>query len=231
MRLFEENLEETKTAVKRVAIVGGSSRDPEVTEIIRKFPKASIHYLGIENYGGEANWINFDLNQAPDLNESFDLVVCSQVLEHVWNLENAFKGLANIITPEGHIWVNCPASNIAHGSPDYYSAGYSPDFISLNFDKNQVDCVIKGCIGSKRYYLATHYLRLWASSLEHKNPLTGYRIAKPITAGKVLEMFQRLPGRLLMATWNATIKNDISYATETYFLGTKRGSANNVSNK
>jgi hypothetical protein len=208
--------------ITTVAIVGGSSKDPEVAAINSVFSECEFDYLGIDNYGNEEVWVAFDLNKKNKVEKKYDLVVCCQVLEHVWNMNEAFTNLSNLITSGGLIWVNCPSSNIAHGSPDYYSAGYTPEYLERNMFQHGVTCVTSGSIGSKRYYFATHMFRLWATSSEHQQPITGYRIPSPITKGKILEFGKRIPGRLFMMFWDKKLTENIDYSTETYFLGKHR---------
>jgi len=213
------SLDVAEHVVTKVAVVGGSSKDPEVVAINSVFPQCEIDYFGIDNYGNEDFWVPFDLNTKNNVQKKYDLVVCCQVLEHVWNMNQAFSNLSNLANAGGFIWVNCPSSNIAHGSPDYYSAGYTPGYLERNMFQHGVTCVTSGTIGSKRYYLATHMFRLWATSLEHQHPIAGYRISSPITRGKVLELGRRIPGRLVMMFWDKKVTHDIDYATETYYLG------------
>jgi hypothetical protein len=216
---LRELLQENQYKIERVAIVGGSSKDPEVLVLNEIYPNSVINYLGIDNYGLEANWVEFDLNEPSVLSHEYDLIVCSQVLEHVWNMHQTFKNLVNLVRPNGLIWLNCPTSNIAHGSPEYYSAGYTPEYLEKNMAKHSITSIASGVIGSKRYYRSTHVFRLWATTVEHKHPLLGYRFSKPITKGKILEFCKRIPGRIVMMAWDGTVTSDIDYATETFYLG------------
>lgn len=219
---FRELLLTNQHVIQHIAIVGGSSQDPEAVILNNIYPNSVIYYLGIDNYGLEENWLYLNLNEPTTSNHKFDLVVCSQVLEHVWDMHEVFRNLSNLVQPSGLIWINCPTSNIAHGSPDYYSAGYTPEFIEKNMLKHSVTSIEIGVIGSKRYYRSTHLLGLWATMAEHQHPLLGYRISKPITKGKILELCKRMPGRIAMMFWDSRVTANISYATETYFLGKAR---------
>lgn len=216
---FYELLRANQHKIEQIAIVGGSSLDPEAIALNETYPNSVIHYLGIDNYGREENWFEFNLNEPSALIHKFDLVVCSQVLEHIWDMQQAFQNLFNLAQPSGLIWLNCPASNIAHGSPDYYSAGYTPEYLDKNMSKHAITTIESGVIGSKRYYRSTHIFRLWATKAEHNHPLLGYRIPKPITKGKILEFCKRVPGRIVIMTWDRKITSNIDYATETYYFG------------
>lgn len=225
MEKFSQALIDSDINPTEIAVVGGSSEDPEVKLLRFKYPRAQITFLGIDNYGGEVNWIDLDLNTCKQVKNQYELVVCSQVLEHIWNMEVAFDCLTQLVKQSGYLWLNCPASNIAHGSPDYFSAGYTPGYLSANLYERRFNSLVVGNIGSERYYKTTHLLRHWATEAEHGNPVLGYRISQPVTLGKIKEMFFRLPGRLIMITWSKQKCEDLNYATESFYFGQKIQSA------
>jgi hypothetical protein len=218
---FEHSLKSLDKTPTAIAILGGSSKDPEVDVLKKCFPDSKISYLGIDNYGNESPWLFLDLNIHRESRDTFDLLVCSQVLEHLWNLNEAFNTISALVPAGGHIWVNCPTSNMAHGSPEYYSAGYTPSYLEKNFEMRGIQSLSSGCYGSQRYYKATHLLRLWSTKKEHTHPIVGYKISGKITPGKIKEMLFRIPGRINMTMWNKDIVEDIDFATETYYFGAK----------
>jgi hypothetical protein len=110
---------------------------------------------------------------------------------------------------------------MAHGSPEYFSAGYAPSYLEKNFEMRGFQSLSSGCYGSQRYYKATHLLRLWSTRIEHDHPIFGYRVSGRITLGKVKEMLFRMPGRISMTMWDKDIVDDIDFATETYYFGAK----------
>lgn len=221
LEAFGNALTKNKVNAINIAIIGGSAKDPEVDLIKRLIPNSGFTYLGIDNYGNETPWEYMDLNSRIALKAQYDLVVCSQVLEHLWNLDSAFHSISKLCNPGGHIWINCPTSNMAHGSPEYYSAGYAPSYLEKNFEIHGFETLRSGCLGSQRYYKATHFLRLWSTKKEHAHPILGYRISGHITLGKIKEMLFRIPGRIIMTTWDKSILEGIDFATETYYFGRK----------
>lgn len=57
------------------------------------------------------------LTQAPP----FDLVLCTEVLEHVPDWETAFRNLTQLTAPGGHLVVTCPHFYLLHEEPwDYW---------------------------------------------------------------------------------------------------------------
>lgn len=151
-------------SIERICVVGGSQADPELRIFTER--AASITILGVE-----ASQVFFDLNDpTSNCESSFDLVLCSQVLEHVWRPELALHLLATLVRPGGYIWVACPFSNFPHGSPDFYSAGYTNALIEKNLELNGLQVLSSGSVSSKRNYLARHRFRLWLSVAETAAP-------------------------------------------------------------
>ncbi|TSA48151.1 MAG: class I SAM-dependent methyltransferase [Actinomycetales bacterium] len=112
------------TTIQNVVVIGGGSQEPEL-EILKKQTDIKIHFLGIKSEQGIANFAFLDLNKPIAIvTQQFDLLLCSQVLEHLWDLKQAITNLVSLTNPGGYNWIAYPASNFAHGSPDYFSAGY-----------------------------------------------------------------------------------------------------------
>ena len=144
----------------KVVVIGGTSNDPEVLELKLLFPDIKISYLGIENDFNDIDFRYFDLNLLNNVDQTFTLVICSQVLEHIHDLENGFKNLTDLVDKNlGFLWINCPASNMSHGSPDFYSSGYSKELIEQYLMRNSFKLTKSGYFGSKRYHFMTHSLR------------------------------------------------------------------------
>ncbi len=70
-----------------IAIVGGNKNDPEVLLVKKLFVNCQITFLGVEK-NPDVNFL--DLNKKTMQHKEFDLVICSQVIEHIWNQENFF---------------------------------------------------------------------------------------------------------------------------------------------
>jgi|688.fasta_scaffold602055_2 hypothetical protein len=203
----------------KVAVVGGSSNDPEVFAINQFYPSAQFFYFGIDNSEKDSDFTYIDLNlNTGHLFDQYDLVLCSQVLEHLWDLTNGINNLIKLVSNDGYLWINCPASNMAHGSPEYYSAGYSPEYLKQNLMLRGHEVLMTGCIGSKRQYFMTHILKSWPTSQEHAHPVFGYRFQPGTPQGIVWKFIRELPGRLAACMFSKQIRRDIEYATESYII-------------
>jgi hypothetical protein len=214
--LFNELIFPFVHEIKSIAVVGGGASEPEL-EIFRGNSNLVIHYYGIDSNVGSHDFTYLDLNnsylQKSGLTKTkYDLILCSQVLEHIWDVKQGLSILVQLAADNGLIWVACPASNYAHGSPSYFSAGYQPELIENLLEKERVEIIAKGCFGSKRYYFMTHALQIWATRNEHMSPLTfGFSRYFP----------RQILGRFIAMFRSAKIATEPRYATETYVLARK----------
>lgn len=83
--------------------------------------------MGLQNENWEYPIHDFicDLLNTPT-NVKYDLVLCTEVLEHVPDPVAALKLLRELVKPGGHVLVTVPFNSIMHQAPYWYSAGLSP---------------------------------------------------------------------------------------------------------
>jgi hypothetical protein len=216
VEVFTELTKPFVSEIQSIAVVGGSANEPEL-EIFQNNKNLVVHFYGIDSNVGSQDFTYLDLNLSPNQDNGFsnmkyDLILCSQVLEHIWDIKQGLETLAQLATNNGLIWVACPASNYAHGSPSYFSAGYQPELISNLLEKQGIKIFSKGCLGSKRYYFMTHALQIWATRNEHISPLTfGFSRYFP----------SQIFGRFMAIFKSPKITTELKYATETYVLARK----------
>lgn len=205
-RTFEKLVSTELSNIRTIAVVGGSSKEPELS-IFTGLP-VIVNYFGIEfEKDQDPENIYLDLNQESNLRRSYDLVICSQVLEHVWNHRNTFDNLAKLVNNGGFLWLACPASNFAHGSPNYYSAGFTSDYISRNLKERNFEVIEEGMLGSRRNYMATHLFHFWLSESLHRSPW--------------LSLFSKLSTKhrmytIIISIFDKTILSSSIWATESY---------------
>jgi hypothetical protein len=219
---FARLIERRGQHVSRVAVVGGSQRDPEVEWVRRQFRDCAVQFFGIDQGDiNPAQFTHLDLNEPYSAGNTYDLVHCAHVLEHLWNVQQAIATLVKLCSPGGLIWVNCPASSYAHGSPDYYSAGYQPELIQRLAILEGAQLVESGTIGSSRSYFYEHTLRRWPDRREYESPLLHMSRGRggPLrAAGRWARYF---PQRLLAATRSGAVSSSPETATQTYVALTR----------
>jgi SAM-dependent methyltransferase len=211
---IEQNLN-LSTDKFNIAVVGGVRNEPELEIFDQLQLKVNVEFFGVVD--GD---IFLDLNETNGLLNNFklkfDLVICCQVLEHIWNMNSAVENLATLSKKGGLIWINVPASNLKHGSPDFFSAGYQPNLFAQLFGLKGFNTIIKGDLGSKRLYFMTHLQQFWPSHLEHKYPfLRGISSRPYLFPAKFLK---NLKFNIQAMFWSPKIQHKSQYSTETYYL-------------
>ena len=198
-----------------IALVGGSELDPEIQALLNLGYDIKISKFGIENSDH-----HFDLNVENSDFGQFDLVICSQVLEHVWNIERSLINLSSLVNQEGYIWISVPTSNRRHASPEYFSAGYTSKFITENLARFGILDVSSGDFGSKREYLARHMLPVWLTSRGHKFPLLFAFEERNFIKRSVLTLIY-LPHLVFLHLCSTRVKTNSRFSSETWVLGIK----------
>ena len=206
-------------SIIRVAVVGGYRMEPEIR---------ALQYLGfevqVEVFGIEDNMIPLDLNVARSNTQkskrNFDLVLCSQVWEHIWNHEVALDHLMSIMNRGTYLWIASPASNRAHGSPFYFCAGFTSEYFANNLSKVGLRINSYGQIGTRRNYLATHTLPTWLSVSGHRlPPLSAFSEYK--TLYRVLYSIRYLLTTIDLLFTSNKVTADNKYATESWVMAWK----------
>jgi len=154
--------------LSKVAIVGGSVDDPEANLIRTKFP--NVHF---STYGISDEQIYMNLNSDPVNLGDFDLVICANVIEHIFNHENFSRNLLSVLKSTGTLWLVFPFNDLYHGSPEYYSAGFHPEYVNNLFLNKGCEVQKSKIISSKRLYLFTHLLKTRPSEFRYRHPLIG----------------------------------------------------------
>jgi SAM-dependent methyltransferase len=222
LKKFQAEISDCYGSISSCAIVGGTSQDPEVRFLqAQSIPtlKKDFSYLGIEETA--TNFVYLDLNILTNLNETWDLVLCSQVLEHVWNHENFFGNLGGITSVGGLLWISVPMSNIVHGSPDYFSAGFAPEYLVKNLQQKNFKVLSSGSIGSRRNYLSTHLLGRWLTELEHDSPILGHSHYPAIRIGEFRKLVREVIQGFLLVFSSNKVNDNPRYATESYVLAVR----------
>lgn len=215
IRILEDNLPNHFTSSElNVAIVGGSYDEPEI-ELLRELG-FKIH---LTTFGIEQADIQLDLNffNSNPREERFDLILCSQVLEHVWNHGAAFANLKNLLNNSGVIWLTCPYSNRFHGSPDFYVSGFTPQYLENHLGKIGLETLNNGSIGSCRNYLATYLLPVWLTDKGHKFPVLFAFEERGILLRIALSI-RFLPRTIFLSFQSPRVTNMPETSTDTWLL-------------
>jgi len=199
----------------KVAVVGGYFTDPEIRALQENGFRLDLQYFGVDS-----NSKFFDLNFLnEESRDKFDLVLCSQVLEHVWNHENAFLNLKMLLKEGGLLWISCPYSNRAHGLPDFYSAGFTSEFLVKNLESKGMQIIFSREIGSKRLYQALHSMPVWLSRNANMLPLFFAFDDRPLWKATFLRI-RFLPDLLLLQFRSKRIQSKPLTNTDSFVAAT-----------
>ena len=205
-----------QTEIRRVAIVGGYLSDPEALFLAQEFPDADFVTVGIEVCD-----FSLDLNLRMDSEiPKFDVLLVSQVLEHVWNHQNFFDNVIALLGEGGYIWLACPASNKVHGSPDYFSGGFTQEYLVNNLLPRGVKMISSGGFGTKRLYWATHLIPGWLSSRGHSLPIFFAFNDRKLSVRCILTL-RFLPILVALSFISSKPTSNPRWHTESWILGKK----------
>jgi len=82
---------------------------------------------GLHSKGWDTSRIDLvsDITDIPTPDSSFDVVLCSEVLEHVPDPTHALDEFARIVKPGGKLIITAPFSSNVHMAPYHYCTGFS----------------------------------------------------------------------------------------------------------
>ncbi len=217
--VFSEQLAVSLVGAKdfHVGVVGGSIFEPELIELSKFVTDFKTSTLGIEKTD---HYLDLNTGPATRIDLRFDLILCSQVLEHVWNHQKAFESLYDLVTPGGNLWINVPTSNREHGSPDYFSAGFTSSYLEQNLQLAGFEVVKSGSVGTKRNYLATHSLPYWLSVNSHRFPLL-YMRYKTSKLKNLYFFFRYFLTLFKLQFTSSALQNSGPYLTESWAIAKK----------
>ena len=196
--------------VRSIGVIGGSINEPE----LQFHQNAQVSLLGIAS-----NEEKLDLNVVSKTNFSYDLVICNQVLEHVWNHGNAFDNLAKVVRDGGWLWLTMPASTFPHGAPEFFLAGMTKSYVVRNLTSRGFQVLESGQITSRRDYFSRHIFRIWLSSWDSKHPLKA--LFAMILGNKNRFSFRKAVS-LVFCSFIPEDSQSKFYAVETYCLTRKK---------
>ena len=77
-----------------------------------------------------------DITEIPVGNETFDCVLCSEVLEHVPHPESAIRELVRIIRPGGALIITAPFNSLTHFAPYHFCTGFNKWWYEMIMNEN-----------------------------------------------------------------------------------------------
>jgi len=83
---------------------------------------------------GQIDYVS-DICKIPVPDNSFDVILCTEVLEHVAEPIEALREMLRIVRPGGRILITAPLGSGLHQLPYHFYGGFSPEWYRYFFDK------------------------------------------------------------------------------------------------
>lgn len=98
------------------------------------FKKYTGEKLGGTNQYGEIDYVS-EITAIPVENQTFDVILCTEVLEHVPEPGLAIQEMARILKPGGRLILSAPLGSGLHQLPFHYYGGFSPEWYRYHAKK------------------------------------------------------------------------------------------------
>jgi ubiquinone/menaquinone biosynthesis C-methylase UbiE len=76
-----------------------------------------------------------DITSIPRPDESFDAIMCTEVLEHVPDAVAAIKELNRLLKPGGYLLITAPFASLTHFAPYHFATGFNRFFYEHHLKK------------------------------------------------------------------------------------------------
>jgi len=101
-----------------------------------------------------------DIVDIPAPSDSFDVVLCTEVLEHLPDPVAAIGELTRVLRPGGLLLLTAPFCSFTHFSPYFFSTGFSRNWYSRHLEHLGFSCLEMTPNGNYFEYLAQEIRRL-----------------------------------------------------------------------
>lgn len=122
-------------------------------------------------------------------NQKFELILCTEVLEHVPNPIAAFEKLSQLTLPGGNILITVPFASLMHQAPYWYQSGLSPYWFEYWSEKYGIEIVELTVYGDYLDVLSQEFRRIMRMNSNLLSKLLDllFCIWRPFTKKQLLE--------------------------------------------
>lgn len=117
-----------------------------------------------------------DIVNIPAPSDSFDVVLCTEVLEHLPDPVAAIGELTRVLRPGGLLLLTAPFCSFTHFSPYFFSTGFSRNWYSRHLGDLGFSCVEMTPNGNYFEYLAQEIRRLPQMSSSYSLAKESWRV-------------------------------------------------------
>ena len=120
-----------------------------------------------------------DITSIPVESETFDVVMCIEVLEHLTNPIDALKELDRVLKSGGKLIITAPFASLTHYSPYHYATGFNRYFYEYHLSQLDHNLIEIQANGNFFEFLGQEIRRINNISTEYSNKKIGvlYKLA------------------------------------------------------
>ncbi len=200
----------------KVAVVGGYTNEPEILVLEKLGFQTSVTTFGVEDSDVYLD-LNSQENVLENIDMTFDLILCSQVFEHIWNHQQAITNIKELMRGDCLLWLAAPTSNHPHGLPRYYSAGLTAEYLLKNLHEKGLVGIAWGNLGTPRNYRSIHTIPNWLNYKAHRHPLTHSFSNYPVLINLAYSI-RHFHNLIAIRLTSPKVTSDISVASESWVL-------------
>ena len=110
-----------------------------------------------------------DITQIPAPDSSFDVILCSEVLEHVPEPTHALDEFARLLKPGGRVILTAPFSSNVHMAPYHYCSGFSKYWYEYHLSLRGFEIKELSANGDWHAFIEQEVTRLGGLERQHGN--------------------------------------------------------------
>ncbi|MEI6268155.1 MAG: methyltransferase domain-containing protein [Methylococcaceae bacterium] len=110
-----------------------------------------------------------DITAIPEENGSFDIILCSEVFEHLSDPLKALDEFARLLKPGGKLIITAPFASLVHFAPYHYSTGFSRYWYEHHFPLRNLEIEVLISNGDWFDFAKQEMLRLPSVAQSYKD--------------------------------------------------------------
>lgn len=123
-----------------------------------------------------------DITNVPEPDSSFDVILCTEVFQHILNPDKAIKEFSRLLKRGGKLIITTPVSSFTHFAPYYYYNGFSRYYFENFLPQYDFKIIELTYNGNYFEYIATEIQRIpYMAKRYSKINFFGHLIYGPIS--------------------------------------------------
>jgi SAM-dependent methyltransferase len=110
-----------------------------------------------------------DIAEIPEMDNSFDAIMCTEVLEHIINPREAIVEFSRLLKSDGFLILTAPFCSLTHFAPFHYYSGFNRYFYEKELKRNNFEIIEIISNGNFYEYLAQELNRLESVAKKYSN--------------------------------------------------------------